>query len=83
MFQDFVNSILALDKHANVVIAGDFNEPIQARSVYAPLNGIVTEIDEIDEILKSKPAERYTYIFEQNCLKLVRTTEKVQVKFPS
>lgn len=74
LFQNFVKAILASDKHANIVIAGDFNELVQTRSVYAPFDGIVTEIDESAGL---DPVERYTYIFDQNCLKLVRTTRKV------
>lgn len=79
-FQDFINSILALDKHVNIVIAGDFNEFVQTRSVYAPFDGIVTEIDESAGL---DPVERYTYIFDQNCQQLVRITEKGQVRFVS
>jgi len=71
-FQDFVNSILALDKKANIVIAGDFNEFVQTRSVYAPFEGVVTEIDESSGL---EPAERYTYIFDQNCQQLVGVNE--------
>ena len=73
MLQDFVNSILALDKKANIVIAGDFNEFVQTRSVYAPFEDVVTEIDESSGL---DPAERYTYIFDQNCQQLVRANEK-------
>lgn len=69
--QDFVNSILALDKHANIVIAGDFNEFVQTRSVFAPFDGVVTEIDENSGLA---PVERYTYVFGQNCEQLVRAT---------
>ena len=72
LFQDFVNSILALDKKANIVIAGDFNEFVQTRSVYAPFEGVVTEIDESSGL---DPVERYTYIFDQNCQQLVRASE--------
>ena len=72
-FQDFINSILALDKHANIVIAGDFNEFVQTRSVFAPFDGILTEIDESSGV---DPVERYTYIFDQNCQQLVRVVEK-------
>ena len=73
LFQDFVNSILALDKKANIVIAGDFNEFVQTRSVYAPFEGVVTEIDESSGL---DPVERYTYIFDQNCQQLVRASER-------
>ena len=72
-FQDFINSILALDKNANIVIAGDFNEFVQTRSVFAPFDGILTEIDESSGV---DPVERYTYIFDQNCQQLVSAVEK-------
>lgn len=64
---DFINSVLALDKHANIVIAGDFNEFVQTRSVFAPFDNILTEIDESSGL---DPVERYTYIFDQNCQQL-------------
>jgi len=63
-FQDFINSILTLDEHAGAVIAGDFNEFVQTRSVFAPFDDILTEIDESSGV---DPVERYTYIFDQNC----------------
>jgi hypothetical protein len=68
LVQDFINSVLATDKHANVVIAGDFNEFVQTRSVFAPFDDILTEIDENSGL---DPVERYTYIFDQNCEQLV------------
>lgn len=71
LFQDFISSILALDDHANIVIAGDFNEFVQTRTVFAPFEGLLTEIDESSGL---DPVERYTYIFDQNCQQLVRTT---------
>jgi len=72
-FQDFINSILAFDERANIVIAGDFNELVQTRSVYAPFDGLLTEIDESSGF---DPVERYTYIFDQNCQQLVRVAGK-------
>jgi hypothetical protein len=68
LLQDFVSSILALDKRANVIVAGDFNEFVQTRSVFAPFDGILTEIDESSGL---DPVERYTYIFDQSCQQLV------------
>jgi predicted extracellular nuclease len=73
LIQDFIDTILALDKHANIVIAGDFNEFVQTRSVFAPFKGILTEVDEISGL---DPLERYTYIFDQNCQQLVCTAQK-------
>lgn len=78
--QDFINSILALDKHANIVIAGDFNEFVQTRSVFAPFDGILTEIDQNSGL---DPVERYTYIFDQNCQQLVCAAQKGQEGFVS
>ena len=72
--------MLALDKRANIVIAGDFNELVQTRSVYAPFDHLLTEIDERSRL---DPAERYTYIFDQNCQQLVRVARKGQVRLMS
>lgn len=73
LLQDFVKSILALDKKANIIIAGDFNEFVQTRSVFAPFDGIVTEVDENSGL---DPVERYTYVFDQNCQQLVRVADE-------
>ena len=80
MVKDFISSILALDKYANIVIAGDFNEFVQTRRVFAPFNDILTEIDENSGL---DPVERYTYIFDQNCQQLVRVAQKGQEEFES
>ena len=59
--QNFVNSVLALDPNAPIIVAGDFNEFVQTRSVYAPFTGILTEVD----VLANVPiVERYTYVFD-------------------
>jgi len=63
LLQDFVKSVFSADSEANVIIGGDFNEFSQTRSVFASLNGIMTEIDEVAGI---PPVERYTYVFDQN-----------------
>ena len=68
LVQDFINSVLVANKRANVVIARDFNEFVQTRSVFAPFDDILTEIDENSGV---DPVERYTYIFDQNCEQLV------------
>ncbi len=52
---------------ANVVVAGDFNEYIQARSVYKPLLSLLTDIDEVAGIPE---VERYSYVFDQNSQQL-------------
>jgi predicted extracellular nuclease len=58
-----------LDKSslANVVVAGDFNEFIQTRSVYKPLTSLLTDIDEAAKIPEY---ERYSYVFDQNSQQL-------------
>ncbi|PSR70540.1 hypothetical protein PHLCEN_2v13579 [Hermanssonia centrifuga] len=61
--QTFVKSILKLDPLASIIIAGDFNEFIQTRSVFAAFNGLVFEADELAGI---DPVERYTYVFDQS-----------------
>ena len=65
--------MLGLDKDANIVIAGDFNEFTQTRSVFGPFNDMLREIDENSGV---DPVERYTYIFDQSCQQLVRGSEK-------
>ncbi|KAI0050405.1 DNase I-like protein [Auriscalpium vulgare] len=63
----FVASILHLDPFAAIIVAGDFNEFAQARSVFHPLTGLVLEADLLAGI---PPVERYTYVFDQNCEQL-------------
>jgi predicted extracellular nuclease len=55
------------DKHANVIVAGDFNEFLQTRSVYRSLVEVLTDIDEVAGI---PPVERYSYVFDQHCEQL-------------
>jgi len=59
----FIKSILRLDPLASIILAGDFNEYIQTRSVLQSLDLIMFELDEISG---SAPEERYTYVFDQN-----------------
>ncbi|KAL0580123.1 hypothetical protein V5O48_001899 [Marasmius crinis-equi] len=61
--QGFLNTLFEKDTEANVIVAGDFNEFTQARSVLASLASIMSEADELANI---PPAERYTYVFDQN-----------------
>jgi hypothetical protein len=58
---DFVDSLLAVDPQANVVVAGDLND-FQFSAVLAALKGGVLEnlVDTLPE------AERYTYVFDGN-----------------
>lgn len=61
--QAFVQSLLDLDPNVNIIVAGDFNEYVQTRSVFASFDNILNELDEISGI---DPVERYTYVFDQN-----------------
>ena len=61
MYQSFVTSILKLDPNAPIIVSGDFNEFVQARSVYAPFSGILREVDEVANV---PITERYTYVFD-------------------
>jgi predicted extracellular nuclease len=58
-----VERVLDRDPKAKVIVAGDFNEYTQARSVLAPLAKLMTELDELVGI---PPVERYSYVFDQN-----------------
>ncbi|KAK1231165.1 hypothetical protein PQX77_005691 [Marasmius sp. AFHP31] len=60
---NFLNSLLDKDPDANIVVAGDFNEFTQTRSVLASITAIMSEVDELADI---PPVERYTYVFDQN-----------------
>ncbi|KDR77188.1 hypothetical protein GALMADRAFT_225318 [Galerina marginata CBS 339.88] len=59
----FVKALLERDPFANIVVAGDFNEYLQTRSVYQPLVSLLTDIDEVAKI---PVVERYSYVFDQN-----------------
>ncbi len=65
--QSFIKSILDIDDSANIVIAGDFNEYIQTRSVFASLQEVLEDIDEVAGIAD---VERYTYVYDQNTQQL-------------
>ncbi|KAF9480152.1 DNase I-like protein [Pholiota conissans] len=60
---DFVKSLLDLNPSANIVMAGDFNEFVETRSVLAP---IVPFLQDIDDVAGIPVVERYTYVFDQN-----------------
>jgi predicted extracellular nuclease len=45
------------------VLAGDMNEYTQTRAVFAPLAGLLHDADDVAAV---PPAERYTYVFDQN-----------------
>ncbi|CDO71685.1 hypothetical protein BN946_scf184915.g29 [Trametes cinnabarina] len=59
----FIQSLLALDPHATVIVGGDCNEYVQTRAVFAPFDGLLTELDGAAGV---PPVERYTYLFDQN-----------------
>ncbi|KAK0433479.1 Endonuclease/exonuclease/phosphatase [Armillaria borealis] len=63
----FIKSILDIDDSANIVIAGDFNEYVQTRSVFASLQEVLEDIDGVAGIAD---VERYTYVYDQNTQQL-------------
>ncbi|KIM43160.1 hypothetical protein M413DRAFT_443970 [Hebeloma cylindrosporum] len=63
----FVKAVLAKNPLANIIVAGDFNEYIQTRSVYAPITSLLADIDEVAKIPE---VERYSYVFDQNSQQL-------------
>ncbi|KAF8917097.1 endonuclease/exonuclease/phosphatase [Mucidula mucida] len=67
VLSSFVQTILDVDPDANVLVAGDFNEYAQTRSVFASITELLQETDEIAGIA---PVERYTYVFDQNTQQL-------------
>ncbi|EEB93701.1 hypothetical protein MPER_07607 [Moniliophthora perniciosa FA553] len=58
----FLRSLLEKDSEANIVVAGDFNEFVHTRSVFASFEGIMHEVEELAGV---PPEERYTYVFDQ------------------
>ncbi|KAJ7761516.1 DNase I-like protein [Mycena maculata] len=64
---DFVSDIFAKDADANVVVGGDCNEFLQARSVFASLTPLMTDLDTVAGI----PAvEQYSYVFDNTAEEL-------------
>ncbi|KAF8176985.1 Endonuclease/exonuclease/phosphatase [Pholiota molesta] len=59
----FVSSLFKANPLANIILAGDFNEYLQTRSVYKPILSLLTDIDEAAGI---PPVERYSYVYDQN-----------------
>ncbi|KAK8142320.1 hypothetical protein G3M48_009001, partial [Beauveria asiatica] len=64
----FIAEILAKDPKARVISAGDFNEfaQVQPMRVFADKSGLVN----VDDLVGTPPAERYTYLFDMNCQSL-------------
>ncbi|KIK69647.1 hypothetical protein GYMLUDRAFT_66947 [Collybiopsis luxurians FD-317 M1] len=63
----FVQSVFDIDSDANVLVAGDCNEYLETRSVFASLTDIMEEMDVLANV---DPVERYTYVFDENCEQL-------------
>ncbi|KAI8986194.1 DNase I-like protein [Trametes punicea] len=59
----FIKSLLALDPNASIIVGGDCNEYALTRAVFAPFDGLLTELDGAAGV---PPVERYTYLFDQN-----------------
>ncbi|KAI9058193.1 DNase I-like protein [Trametes sanguinea] len=59
----FIKSLLSLDPNASIIVGGDCNEYVQTRAVFAPFDGLLTELDGAAGV---PPVERYTYLFDQN-----------------
>jgi predicted extracellular nuclease len=64
---NFVKSILDKDPKASIIVSGDFNEYGQTVAVWAPFEGLMTDIDEAANV---PPVERYTYVFDMNSQQL-------------
>ena len=65
---NFVKKLLLKDPLANIILAGDFNEYLQTRSVYKPL--LSTFLRDIDEVAGIPAVERYSYVYDQNSQQL-------------
>lgn len=63
VFQSFVDSILGQDENTSIIVVGDCNEFLMARSVFASFNDTLMDVDEVAGI---EDVERYTYVFDQN-----------------
>ncbi|KAI5276124.1 DNase I-like protein [Aureobasidium subglaciale] len=65
---DFVADILAEDKKANIIVAGDFNE----FAFVQPLENFlaVSNLRDLDEAANIPALERYTYLFDMNSQEL-------------
>ncbi|KAH9838400.1 DNase I-like protein [Rhodofomes roseus] len=75
----FVSSLLALDPSAHIIVGGDMNEFLQTRSVFAPFDGLLTDMNEVAGV---PPAERYTYVYEQHAQEIdhVLVSDAVKAK---
>ena len=64
LLQTFIKSLLLKNPLANIVVAGDFNEFVQTRSVYKPFASAL--LSDIDDAAGIPALERYSYVFDQN-----------------
>ncbi|KXJ86814.1 Endonuclease/exonuclease/phosphatase-like protein [Microdochium bolleyi] len=64
----FIRDILKANPLASVVAAGDFNEFsfVEPMKTFAQVSGLV----DLDDAAKVPAAERYTYLFDNNCQQL-------------
>ncbi|KAI0076209.1 endonuclease/exonuclease/phosphatase [Panus rudis PR-1116 ss-1] len=60
---DFVESILAHDVNASIILSGDMNDFTQTHSLFSSIRSLLTDINESSDI---PPVERYTYVYDQH-----------------
>ncbi|KAF1850692.1 endonuclease/exonuclease/phosphatase family protein-like protein [Cucurbitaria berberidis CBS 394.84] len=65
---NFIKNILAKDKDARIITAGDFNEFafVEPLEQYAQISGL----KDLDAVAKIDKLERYTYLFDMNAQQL-------------
>ncbi|KAK7433153.1 hypothetical protein QQZ08_000084 [Neonectria magnoliae] len=61
----FIAKILAADRKAHIIAAGDFNEFVQVEPMQTFLD--VSGLMDMDDAAKISAVERYTYLFDMNC----------------
>ncbi|KAH9919877.1 endonuclease/exonuclease/phosphatase [Amylocystis lapponica] len=59
----FIKTLLAHDANASIVVAGDLNEFVQTRAVFAPFTGLLADTNEAAGVVSE---ERYTYVYDQH-----------------
>ncbi|KAH7312289.1 Endonuclease/exonuclease/phosphatase [Stachybotrys elegans] len=62
---DFIAQILALDPAARMILSGDMNEFVGV----APISTLLSRsgLLDLEDVVGIQPAERYTYLFDNNC----------------
>lgn len=60
----FIKQILDIDRNANIMSAGDYNEftVVQPLKTFASVSGL----EEVDDAVRTPETERYTYLFDMN-----------------